>query len=78
MYKEVMLKTKDDIKHLSDLACKQPYEVYVHSDNDEVMIDARSLLALFTLVGKKCRIVVEDYVDPNMFAKFVRKCGLAA
>lgn len=78
MYKEITLKSKDDIEHLSNLASEQPYEVYVHSNDDIVMVDARSLLALFTLIGKRCKVVAEDNVDPKMFAKFVRKCGLAA
>ena len=42
------------------------------------MIDARSILALFALVGKRCRVVVEDYVDPKAFSKFINKCGIAA
>lgn len=78
MYKNVLLKTKEDIQRLSDLVCNQPYEVYVHSNDDTLMIDARSILALFALVGKRCRVVVEDYVDPKAFSKFINKCGIAA
>lgn len=78
MCMNVILKTEQDIKFLSELACKQPYEVYVHSDDDSTMIDARSLLGLFTLVGRPCKVVVEDYVNPKSFAKFIHKCGIAA
>ena len=37
------------------------------------MLDARSLLGLFALVGKKARVVVADNVNPKAFGKLVDK-----
>ena len=37
------------------------------------MLDARSLLGLFALVGKKANVVAEDNVDPRAFRKLVDK-----
>ena len=35
------------------------------------MLDARSLLGLFDLVGKHASVVVEDDVDPKRFRRLV-------
>ena len=40
---------------------------------DTVMLDARSLMGLFALVGKKARVVVGDRVNPEAFYKLVEK-----
>ena len=37
------------------------------------MLDARSLLGLFALIGKKAHVVAEDNVDPRAFSKLVSK-----
>ena len=37
------------------------------------MLDARSLLGLFALVGKRTYVVAEDNVDPRSFSKLVDK-----
>ena len=39
----------------------------------EQMLDARSLLGLFALVGRKAQVVVEDDVAPRAFDKLVAK-----
>ena len=40
---------------------------------DTVMLDARSLLGLLALVGKKAHVVAEDDVNPISFGKLVSK-----
>ena len=39
------------------------------------MLDARSLLGLFALVGKKANVVVEDDVAPKSFQRLIAKMG---
>ena len=37
------------------------------------MIDARSLLGIYALVGQRVRVVAEDDVNPKAFGKLVDK-----
>ena len=38
-----------------------------------MMLDARSLLGLFALIGKKAKVVVDDGVSPRSFQHMVAK-----
>ena len=71
MTKVIDIKTKDQAAKISELASKAPYEVWLSTDT--VMLDARSLLGLMALVGKRARVVVEDDVNPHSFSKLVDK-----
>lgn len=71
MVKEIMIKDKEQVAKINELATRAPYEVWL-SDNT-VMLDARSLLGMFALVGKKACVVAEDTVDPKAFARLVNK-----
>ena len=56
---------------LNLLASKAPYEVWLSTDT--VMLDARSLLSVLSLVGTRAAVVAEDNVDPRSFYKLVNK-----
>ena len=71
MMKELDIKNADQVRRISDLASEAPYEVWLSTD--VVMLDARSLLGLYALVGKKVHVVAEDDVDPKQFFKLVSK-----
>ena len=71
MVKEIMIKDKEQVEKINKLATHAPYEVWVSSST--MMLDARSLLGLFSLIGKKARVVAEDSVDPKAFARLVSK-----
>ena len=71
MTKTIEITSKSQVEKIHQLASKAPYEVWLSAD--AVMLDARSLLGLFALVGKKARVVVEDNVDPKAFGKLVDK-----
>ena len=75
MIKEITIKNKDQVENINRLACQAPYEVWLSSG--ELMLDARSLLGLFALVGKKAHVVVEDSVAPRAFQKMVGRMSLA-
>lgn len=68
---EIDIKSKSQVEKISKLACKASYEVWLSADT--VMLDARSLLGLFTLVGKKAHVIAEDDVDPRDFGKLVSR-----
>ena len=71
MVKEIEIKDESQVKRINFLACGAPYEVWLSSGS--VMLDARSLLGLFALVGKKAHVVVEDGVSPRSFQRLVAR-----
>ena len=71
MVKKLDIKSKEQVEKISDLACHTPYEVWLSTDT--VMLDARSLLGLFALIGKKAKVVVDDGVSPRSFQHMVAK-----
>ena len=71
MLKEIEIKNEAQVEQINRLACKAPYEVWISSG--DIMLDARSLLGLFALVGRKAQVVVEDDVAPRAVDKLVAK-----
>ena len=71
MFKEIEIKSEAQVEKINRLACNAPYEVWLHAGN--VMLDARSLLGLFALVGRKANVVVEDDVAPRSFQRLVAR-----
>ena len=52
-------------------SCEAPYEVWISTDT--VMLDARSLLGLYALVGQRAKVVTEDGLNPKMVNRLVEK-----
>ena len=71
MTREITIKDCSQVEKINRLACDTPFEVWLSSGT--TMLDARSLLGLFALVGKKATVVAEDNVDPHKFSKLVAK-----
>ena len=71
MVKKLDIKDRDQVEKINELALETPYEVWLSTDT--LMLDARSLLGLYALVGKKVKVVAEDDVDPKQFFKLVSK-----
>ena len=71
MTKVIDIKTKDQAMKINELASQAPYEVWLSTDT--VMLDARSLLGILSLVGKRAYVVAEDDVNPHSFSKLVDK-----
>ena len=71
MVKKLDIKDRDQVEKINELATQTPYEVWLSTDT--LMLDARSLLGLFALVGRKAQVVVEDDVAPRAFDKLVAK-----
>ena len=71
MTKTIEIKDQAQVEKINELACRAPFEVWLSSG--PVMLDARSLLGLFALVGKKAVVVAEDNVDARQFSKLVSK-----
>ena len=71
MLKEIEIKSKEQVEQINRLACQAPYEVWLFTR--DMMLDARSLLGLFALVGKRASVVVEDDVPSGSFDRMVAK-----
>lgn len=71
MIKELNIRNEAQIKRINDLACEAPYSVWLHSGT--VMLDARSLLGLYALVGKRVHVVAEEGVNPAAFDRLVNE-----
>ena len=71
MLREIEIKNNEQVEKINRLACQAPYEVWLSTDT--LLLDARSLLGLFALVGKKAEVVAEDDVNPKAFDKLVAK-----
>ena len=71
MLREIEIKNNEQVEKINRLACQAPYEVWLSTDS--LMLDARSLLGLFALVGMKAEVVAEDDVNPKAFDKLVAK-----
>ena len=71
MNKTIDITSPEQLEKINRLACKAPYEVWLSAGT--VMLDARSLLGLMTLLGKRVHVVVEDNVDPKGFSHLVDK-----
>ena len=69
---EINITSKDQIERISRLASREPYDVYLSTDT--VILDARSLVGLFALVGKRVHMGAGDRVDPRAFCRLVDKC----
>ena len=71
MVKKLDIKDRDQVEKINDLALHTPYEVWLSTDT--VMLDARSLLGLFGLVGQRAKVVTEDGLAPRTLDRLVKK-----
>ena len=65
------IESQEDLYRLSELASKEDFNVYISTNN--VMLDAKSLLALFTILGKEINLVAPDHADNTKFSQFIEK-----
>ena len=71
MVQSVKFETKEDLLRFSELASKENFPIYISTDMGQ--LDARSLLALFTILGTDVNIVAPDHEDASKFIAFLRK-----
>ena len=71
MIYQYKIETKEDLYRLSELASQEDYPIYISTDSG--MIDAKSLLALFTILGKEINLVAPDHAKSDDFMNFISK-----
>ena len=69
MVTPVKFETKEDLFRFSELASKQDFNIYIGTEYGQ--LDAKSLLALFTLLGREVNIVAPDHASADKFIKFL-------
>lgn len=77
MVMDINIKNTADVERLNAVASKTPDVLWVHSSDGMIMVDARSLLGLFALIDKPCKLVAEDSTDYKVLVKVARKAGVA-
>ena len=65
------IETKEDLYKLSNLASNEDFSIYLSTSTG--LLDAKSLLALFTILGKEVNLIAPDHVSASKFMKFVDK-----
>ena len=70
-YHPFKVESKEDLQRLSELASKEDYNIYLSTST--AMFDAKSLLALFTVLGKEVSLIAPDHADSEKFVKFIEK-----
>ncbi len=71
MIRDIEIKDEAQVRRINQLASEAPYEVWLSTDT--LMLDARSLLGLFALIGQRARVVAEDDVNPRNFRRLVEQ-----
>ena len=71
MIKPVKFETKEDLLRFSEMASKEDFNIYISTDHGQ--LDAKSLLALFTILGKDVNIVAPDHAKADKFLAFLDK-----
>ena len=69
MIREIQLKNREHVEKICQLACSRPYEVWLSADT--TIVDARSMLSLLLMVGKKAFVVADDETNARSFAELV-------
>ena len=65
------IESKEDLYRLSELASKEDFSIFLSTSTE--IFDAKSLLALFTILGKEVNLTAPDHIDTSKFAKFIEK-----
>ena len=74
MVYEIKLDKLEDAKNLNDAALNYNGKLMVSCGS--TIVDAKSILALFALIGRKnIKLVAPDHENPNKFAEIVKKIG---
>ena len=69
MVTPVKFETKEDLFRFSELASKQDFNIYIGTEYGQ--LDAKSLLALFTILGREVNIVAPDHASADKCIKFL-------
>lgn len=72
----IEMKNAEDALRVSNEASRAGLDLTVSVGT--IVLDPRSLLALFTLIGMKAVLVAPDNTDPEVFMRLIKRMGVAA
>ena len=72
----IEMKNAEDALRVSNEASRAGLDLTVSVGT--IVLDPRSLLALFTLIGMKAVLVAPDNTDPEVFMRLIKRMGIAA
>lgn len=64
----------EDVKRVSEVASRQMFDIFLRTE--DTLVDAKTNLALYILVGKDVDIVVEDNINERIVKKVVNEMGI--
>lgn len=71
----IRIKSAKDVAHISEVCAQSGENVSITYQH--MTFDPRSILGLFTIVGKEATLVGPDHMNPDNFMKLVKKLGAA-
>lgn len=71
MVHSVKFETKEDLYRFSELASQEDFNIYISTPYGQ--LDAKSLLALFTILGTDVNVVAPDHASADQFMAFLKK-----
>ena len=71
----VIMKDTADVKRVNEVATQAHLDMYIRAGSR--VIDPRSLLGLFTFIGKEAILVAPDSTDPKYFLSVIKKMNIA-
>lgn len=71
MVHPIKFESKEDLYRFSELASQQNFGIYISTPYGQ--LDAKSLLALFTILGKEVNIVAPDHASAEDFCAFLER-----
>lgn len=69
----IEMKTTEDVIKVSKEASRANMDLSITTGT--LILDPRSILALFTLIGKKANLVAPDNADPEDFLRIAKRMG---
>ena len=75
MIQPIKFETKEDLYRFSELASQEDYNIYISTQYGQ--LDAKSLLALFTILGKEVNVVASDHASAEKFMAFLNNYNQA-
>ena len=73
MVQPIKFKTKEELYRFSELASREDYNIYISTPYGQ--LDAKSLLALFTILDKEVNVVAPDHANAEKFCAFLDRYG---
>lgn len=72
MYVDVCLRDLRQAKRLSKEVYKQSKPIFILSHDNTTIIDAGYLANLIAIIGKDCKLFVNDDINPRILNKILR------